>query len=159
MNTHAGDPGFGSLRRFAQIDFGTNTDPFCVQPCNLGSEGIGVIGVDEVHGASAKAAASHARAVDAGAGRSEVDKQIKLPATYFVVIAQAGMGAIKQVAEKTDVLRVQRIDGSKDSLIFGDDVAAAAINDGGKSMAELFQVRRCERLAGNEHVEEASEIL
>ena len=108
--------------------------------CNLGSEGIGVGGVDEVHGASAKAAASHARAKDARAGRSEVDKEIKLPATYLVVIAQTGMGAIEQVAETIGILRFQRVDGSENSLIFGDDVAAAPINNGGKSMAEFFQI-------------------
>jgi hypothetical protein len=95
---------------------------------HLSLEGLSAIGVHEIYGAAAKAAAGHARPINATSRRSEIDKEIEFTATYFVIVAQAGMGPVKQVAETVGIFRLYRLNGGEHPLTFGYDVPATAIN-------------------------------
>jgi hypothetical protein len=65
--------------------------------------------------------------MNAGMGEGQLDHDIQLSATDFIVVAETFMGSEKQRLDRREITRGQGLYGLLDAEIFRDDVAAAAI--------------------------------
>src|ERR1035441_6966262 len=83
-------------------------------------------------GAAAEAAAGHAGTVDAIDGKRGTDQEIEFGTAHFVVVLEAAVGFHHEAAHAGKVGAGAGIDEIGDARIFGNDVAGAASDDGGK---------------------------
>ncbi len=89
-------------------------------------------GLDEIHGASAEAAAGHARSVDAfdPDGALDAAKSISFAAD-FVIVLHGDVGLVEELAHAAEVGTFGGVDEELDSGVFADDVPGAAHHYGG----------------------------
>src|ERR1017187_749865 len=104
-------------------------------------KGRGAVGGDQVDGASAEAAAGKAGAEAAGLAVGEIDEDVDLRAGGLEVVAEAGHGLGHEFAKAGEVAGAEGLDGGKDAIVFGDDVAAAAQGSRRHFGAPFIEVR------------------
>src|SRR5271156_870969 len=79
----------------------------------------------QVHGAATESPARHAGSITTGKFGGNFDQGIQLAATGFEVVAEAAVCFCHQNSESREVSALESRGGSFDSLVLGDDVAAA----------------------------------
>ena len=89
---------------------------------------------------SAEPAAGHAGSKDVGTGRREFDQQIQFLATHFVVVAQAVVGLIHQLAKLDSVQGLKCPCGRQDPLILGDYMTTTTIDRRRKHALMGFEI-------------------
>ena len=97
------------------------------------------IGGDEIHGASAEAAARHARAVDAWKFDRFVDQEIDLRAGDLVVLFHAAMRSQKSLPMRNQIVRSCRIRQMQNALRIRDDMAGTTPRDFRHIVFHLFE--------------------
>ena len=92
-------------------------------------------GLNQIDRTAAEAAASQSRSEHAWQRPRQLDHQVQLGTTDFVIIAEAQMRFIHQRAEAIEIPLLEGHRGFLDSCIFADDVTAATVH-------QLWQLAR-----------------
>lgn len=115
----------GAVGGVADVDLGVDAGGFLVALAKGGGEGHGVIGFDEVDGASTESAAGEAGADETWQVLGEIDHDVALGATAFEILTVADVGFGHEAADGGEVVTGESVGAGDGAQIFGDDVTGA----------------------------------
>src|SRR6267143_2528997 len=117
-----------AIRGVAQVEPRADARPPPVLAEHLLPERVDGTALDQVHGATAKAAARDARPEHARTPPREIHEQVDLLAAHLVVVPQGRVRRVHELAEAAKIAFAQRRLRLEDPRILGDDVAAAPVH-------------------------------
>src|SRR6185312_9964184 len=107
---------------------------------HLFHEVIHAVPLDQTDGTAAKTAARHSGAANARRGQRQIDHEIELGTAHLEVIPKAAVRFTHQHPESIEIALLQRLRRALHASVLADDVAAAAINRLGESIAITAQI-------------------
>src|ERR1700733_13268913 len=104
----------------------------------------------QVNGTPSESSARHARTIDALTVRRQLDEQIELPATDFVIVTQASVRFVHQLPKACQIATVKRIRGGEYTLILANHMTAPAIHQLRQFIPVAVQIGECDVAQGND---------
>ena len=117
---------FRPAGRPAHVDGGDVCGPRLIRRRRPLDEVVGRVGADDCHGAAAEAGPGHAGAIAGRMGGGAGDHRVQRFAGDLVVVAQACVALIHQLAQRGNVAAAHRRSGGHGAVVLGDDVPGSA---------------------------------